>query len=178
MTYTLDLGCGPNPKNPFNAKNVFGIDIRSEGDSIKAVNLFLESIPFPENHFDYVSAFDFIEHIPRVLSVFDNNLNKNVIINPFVNLMNEIWRVLKPNGIFLHKTPVYPSLECFQDPTHVNFITPNTMSLYFNSHYPVANIYGFIGGFNIISSQIEGSHLIEQLSKSQSPDLSKFGSIY
>jgi hypothetical protein len=26
MTRSLDLGSGPNPKNPFNADEVFGID--------------------------------------------------------------------------------------------------------------------------------------------------------
>jgi hypothetical protein len=27
---TFDLGCGPNPKNPFNAAQVFGIDVRND----------------------------------------------------------------------------------------------------------------------------------------------------
>jgi len=27
-TKTLDLGCGVNPRNPFNADELFGVDIR------------------------------------------------------------------------------------------------------------------------------------------------------
>lgn len=45
--------------------------------------------------------------------------------------MNEVHRVLKPNGIFLHQTPAYPSTVAFRDPTHVNIITEETIPHYF-----------------------------------------------
>ena len=35
--------------------------------------------------------------------------------------MNEIYRVLKPNGYFLHRTPAFPAKQAFSDPTHVKF---------------------------------------------------------
>ena len=44
--------------------------------------------------------------------------------------MNEIYRVLKPNGIFYGITPVYPKESVFVDPTHVNFITKNSFKYF------------------------------------------------
>lgn len=171
---SLDLGSGPFPKNPYKAPELFGVDIRSLNKNVKQANLFLEPIPYPDNYFNYVTAFDLIEHIPRVLSIYDSKENKNLIINPFVELMNEIYRVLIDGGIFLSHTPAYPNNEAFQDPTHVNIITEKTFPLYFNSHYPVAHIYGFNGGFEILNQYWEGAHLITELKKVKAPDLTKF----
>ncbi len=152
LTRSLDLGCGEYPRNPFDAAHLFGIDIRNDLSrefEIKKANLAVEKIPFPDNFFEYVTAFDFIEHIPR------NYYLDGQIYNPFINLMNEIFRVLKPNGIFLHKTPSYPSNESFQDPTHVNFITENTFPYYFCEHKNWAkNLgYGFNGAFTLIDQR-------------------------
>ena len=67
-TSTLDLGCGLNPQNPFRAEQVYGIDIRDNPSKyIKCADLTVEPIPFEANFFDYVTAFDTLEHIPRVI---------------------------------------------------------------------------------------------------------------
>lgn len=175
MLKTLDLGCGRHPKNPFGADEIFGVDIRPLGSNIRAGNLSLESIPFESNYFDYVTAHDFIEHIPRILSIFNVELQKNETIFPFIRLMNEIYRVLKPGAVFYSKTPAYPHAEAFQDPTHVNIITEQTFPLYFNDYYPVATIYGFDGGFKMVSQTWEGCYLCTTLSKGAVPDFTKFG---
>lgn len=144
MTKHLDLGCGTQPKNPFKAHFLFGVDIRdfnSPNVIVKKANLAVEKIPYDDNFFDSVSAYDFLEHIPRVIHFQDGH-----IVFPFVNLMSEIHRVLKPGGVFWARTPVYPALEVFQDPTHVNFITRDTHK-YFCGESPDANIYGFQGRF-------------------------------
>jgi hypothetical protein len=68
MTKTLDLGCGASPKNPFNANEVYGIDLRNSPDErIRFADLSIDPIPHADEMFDFVSAYDFIEHIPRVL---------------------------------------------------------------------------------------------------------------
>ena len=175
MTTTLDLGCGTHPRNPFNADQVFGVDIRPLGGNIRAANLSLEPIPYDSDSIDYITAHDFIEHMPRVLCVFDPATQRNETIFPFIRLMNEVWRVLKPGGVFFSRTPAYPHPEAFQDPTHVNIITEKTFSLYFNDHYPVAHMYGFVGGFKAVEQRWDGHHLCTTLAKSAQPDLSRFG---
>jgi SAM-dependent methyltransferase len=143
MTKTLDLGCGPFPKNPFNADEVYGIDIRaSENSQIAVADLNVEAIPHEDCSFDTVTAFDFLEHVPRILYIPERRFS-------FVELMNEIYRVLKFGGLFLSLTPAYPSAPAFRDPTHVNIITDETFSLYFCAPEPLAKMYGFNGLFQL-----------------------------
>jgi len=155
----LDLGCGLDAKNPYNMDELYGCDIRDRSPDDLSLNfnyfranLSLDSIPFSDNFFDSVSAYDFLEHIPRQML-----LPNGVSANPFVNLMSEIYRVLKPGGFFLASTPVYPHIAAFSDPTHVNFITKKT-HLYFVGDEPTAGIYGFVGKFCLIKANIDTPH--------------------
>ena len=50
---------------------------------------------------------------------------------PSVELMNDIWRVFKVDGLFYSQTPCFPMKEASQDPTHVNIMTEDTPRLYF-----------------------------------------------
>ncbi|MBI2732871.1 MAG: class I SAM-dependent methyltransferase, partial [Aquabacterium sp.] len=48
MSKALDIGCGPKPKNPFNATEVYGIDVRDDIDrGIYRADLVVDPIPFP-----------------------------------------------------------------------------------------------------------------------------------
>lgn len=142
----LDLGCGMRPVNPYGRRHTYGIDVRDdvtgEGATIVRANLALEPIPFEDNYFASVSAVDFLEHIPRQLYL--DRLGE--IIYPFINVMNEVWRVLAPGGRFLAITPAYPRQGAFVDPTHVNVITSKTHE-YFCGSPPGARMYGFKGEF-------------------------------
>jgi len=144
---SVDLGCGKKPRNPFSANFLYGIDIREDiENNILKSDLSRESIPFETNMFDYCTAFDLIEHIPRLILLNGNNHFA------FIELINEIYRILKPGGIFFHVTPAYPSKEVFQDPTHVNFITEETFPDYFCAPNNWASDlgYGYKGDFDLI----------------------------
>ncbi|MBK9443375.1 MAG: methyltransferase domain-containing protein [Comamonadaceae bacterium] len=162
MTKSLDLGCGASPKNPFNADEVFGIDLRASLDRrIQMADLSVEAIPHPDGSFEFVTAFDFIEHIPRVLYMPQRR-------NPFIELMNEVYRVLKLNGTFFSMTPAYPNAAAFIDPTHVNIVAEGTFPLYFgdaDSSSPWGIIYGFKGAFHTVSETWQGPHLLTVLQK-------------
>lgn len=127
-TTTLDLGCGGNPRNPFYADTVYGVEIIDNpgcGDkNIYRADLAVDNLPFETDSFDYCTAFDVLEHIPRI------SWPRGVRRSSFIELMNEVHRVLKPGGLFLHFTPAFPSKKAFQDPTHVNFITEDTFPKY------------------------------------------------
>ena len=155
----LDLGCGTAPQNPFNASTIFGIDLFENSNlNISSADLTLNPIPFGDGVFDYVTAFDFIEHIPRVIYYPNRRL-------PFIELMNEVHRVLVPGGLFLSHTPAVPSSEAYQDPTHVNFITEETFTRYFDDKHNLASIYGFNGKFQVLQQGWRGGHLLSVLKK-------------
>lgn len=148
----LDLGCGTVPRNPYGRPHLFGVDIRElpsqPGVVLKAADLCLQPIPFPDNYFASVSAFDYLEHVPRVLVAPDGNST----FFPFVRLMSEVWRVLAPGGRFYALTPAYPNPEAFQDPTHVNVITRATHE-YFCGEAPLGAMYGFNGRFRALRTE-------------------------
>lgn len=68
---SIDLGCGGRPRNPFDADVLNGVDIVADPpgnasvNEIRQADLALDPIPYPSEHCHYVTAFDFIEHIPR-----------------------------------------------------------------------------------------------------------------
>jgi len=161
-TISLDLGCGSIPKNPFKSSETFGLDLFDDQSlNIKYCRLGFDKMPFADNHFDFITAFDLIEHIPR----FYNNGSEEG--TPFINLMNEVWRVLKNNGIFLSHTPIYPFYEAFQDPTHNNIITSNTFKMYFSDQkHQIAESYGIKTNFKIIKENMKYRHQVILLQKS------------
>ncbi len=149
---SLDLGSGPNPRNPFGATRLYGVDIRSYDicENVLKCNLGFDSLPFGDSSMGAVTAFDVLEHIPRFAMVSSTSLF------PFVSLMNEIWRVLRFGGLFYSLTPAYPFKEAFQDPTHVNIMTEDTLDFYFGPR-GWARIYGFFGSFDIVEQGWQGS---------------------
>ena len=145
-TNHLDIGCNSNPRNPFNASKLYGVDIidlETNQFNYHKCNLIYDVLPFSDSSFESVSAYDFLQIVPR-----------NAIINgtgvfPFIHVMNEIYRVLKPGGIFYAITPGYPRNEAFVDPTSVNFITKKTHTYFLSPKYK-ARMYGFKGKFKIV----------------------------
>jgi SAM-dependent methyltransferase len=149
-TTHLDLGCGTKPRNPYQRDRLYGVDIRAGLSApgvaqILAANLSCQPIPFDNNQFDSVSAYDFLEHVPRAALDFANNRTHF----PFVELMNEVWRVLKPGGLFYAVTPAYPHEKAFRDPTHVNVIAAKTQR-YFTQPELLGRMYGFGGEFKLL----------------------------
>ena len=157
----LDLGCGAHPRNPYQRGSLSGIDIRpmpeAKGFDHRVANLVLHPIPFPDDSFGSVSAFDFIEHVPRILATADGSDT----MFPFVRLMQEVWRVLAPGGLFYALTPAFPSPEAFVDPTHVNIVTDQTHA-YFCGAQPLARMYGFEGRFGV--RRAEWVHAVDAFS--------------
>lgn len=84
---------------------------------------------FKDNSVGHIHAQDFLEHIPHChsSSCSHNYGNKPICV---VGMMNEIWRVLAPNGWFTSSTPSTDGRGAFQDPTHVSFWNPNSFWYY------------------------------------------------
>lgn len=105
----LDIGGGANSNPGF-----VNIDILP----LKGVDIVwdIEKTPWPLPDECVITATSshVLEHI---------NPHKGV----FINVMNEIWRVLKPHGQFAFVVPHAESHGYAQDPTHCNMINETTM---------------------------------------------------
>ena len=160
-TIAVDLGCGPNPMNRFNANKAYGVDLYEDNEKgVLKCRLGFEKLPFDDNSLDYLTAYDLLEHIPRYSD------NSEVGNAPFIYLMNECYRVLRKGGLFLSMTPIYPYLGAFQDPTHNNIMTVGTFKKYFsNEKYEIAKHYGINANFEIKYQRMLGQHLVAVLQK-------------
>ena len=88
---SLDLECGQNLRGPEDFER-WGIDVTPHADpNVLVADLTFETIPFPDEHFDRVLAFDFLEHLPMRAWVMDPN-GRGRTINVMVNLFNEVSR--------------------------------------------------------------------------------------
>lgn len=155
----VDLGSGRSPANRFRAQRVVGLDVfTDESCSVVKCRLGFESLPFESNSVDYLTAYDLLEHIPRHATTPD------IGFSPFIFLTNECYRVLKPGGIFLSATPIFPYPGAFQDPTHNNIMTADTFRLYFSDkRLGVSETYGIRCRFYILEQAMLGQHLVAVL---------------
>jgi SAM-dependent methyltransferase len=162
---SIDLGCGFQPRNPFGADTVRGLDVRRDPEGlVQQADLFTGSIPLADASVEIITAFDFLEHVPRT------SLDGRRTSFPFVRLMQEIFRVLRPGGVLLSHTPAYPAKQAFQDPTHVNIVTEDTFPIYFcrgegAGTTPLAAMYGFSGAFRLIAQGWRECWLVSLMQK-------------
>lgn len=108
-----DLGCGNKKQEGF-----IGIDITKEGTQ---ADIEFDLLTFPwtfaqDESAEEVFCSHFLEHIPHGDGFHD----------PFFDFFNEVWRILKPQGLATFITPYYTSMRAFQDPTHQRFIAEGT----------------------------------------------------
>lgn len=93
----------------------------------------LDGLPWKDSTVDVVRAFDFLEHVPIGKTIF---------------VIEEIYRILKPNGMFEHFTPSTDGRGAFQDPTHLSFWNVNSWLYYTEDSH--RNLYGIQAKFSII----------------------------
>lgn len=105
----LDIGCGSN-KN----KGFVGIDYKQYGDVDIVHDIEVTPWPLPDECVTTAVASHVLEHI---------NPHGGV----FIDVMDEIWRVLKPGAQFAFVVPHAASPGYAQDPTHCNMINETTM---------------------------------------------------
>jgi GT2 family glycosyltransferase/predicted SAM-dependent methyltransferase len=125
----LNLGSGLRPQKGF-----VNIDNRKEVNPDLVCDV-IEGLPYDDNSVDSIRAHDFLEHIP---------------IGKTVQVVTEIWRVLKPGGLFVSLTPDAEFGQgAFQDPTHVSFWVENSWMYY--SDPATRALYGMKANFKIKS---------------------------
>lgn len=124
----INLGSGNSPQEGF-----VNIDINPSCNPDLVADIS-KSLPFQDGSVDYVRAYDVLEHIP---------------IGKTIGVIDEIWRVLKPNGTFEHFTPSTDGRGAFQDPTHASFWNINSWFYFTGSAWGKA--YGIKSRFVVES---------------------------
>jgi len=92
----LDIGCGA-----CKSAGAVGLDHHPDSDADVLADFEQGHFPFADSSFDRVVCSHVIEHVRSP-----------------VRLIEECWRVLKPGGTLLVKTPHYTHWTSWGDPTH------------------------------------------------------------
>lgn len=118
--FKLDIGAGDN-KQP----DYVGMDIRATKNAQIVWDCEVTPYPFPDEICQSVLMSHLMEH-----------LNPKYV----VDIMNEIWRIMKPGGQLLLAMPYPLSHGFYQDPTHIKSWNETTAT-YFDPQHFLYNIY-------------------------------------
>ncbi len=158
----VDLGCG------FRKNGNIGIDVTKEGTEADLVcNLGFEPLPLGDNTVDQFVCRDFLEHLPKA---YYSEAAKRLKY-PIIDLMNEIWRTLRPGGTFTSHTPAIRTSRF----TAIRRISVSGLSRsmdYFCGKYPVAKVYGVKEWFELVENRMDRFYLHAVLRKPK-PDGAK-----
>jgi SAM-dependent methyltransferase len=101
----LNLGSGAHP-----LAGAVNLDSLCSLDPDVTWDLENTPMPFMDSSFGAVCAYHVLEHI-----------------HGFVPLINDVWRVLRPGGLFHIKVPYWSGTWAVADPTHVRMFSEHTI---------------------------------------------------
>lgn len=115
----IDIGCGNKLMEGWT-----GIDISPTSNAEIIRDVDKHGLPFSDNTIDELRAESVFEHF-----------------NNFIFVMDECWRVLKPEGKIIIIVPHWASEGAYRDPTHVRYFDTKTFT-YFEEGKK-QRLYGF-----------------------------------
>ena len=125
----LNLGCGRDIMEGWTNLDInpsVGADVIFDLERCGEQGTF-GRLPFKGNQFDRILCSHTLEHLRNILP-----------------LMEELWRVSKPNAEFIIRVPYALHNSAFDDPTHVRFFTPESF-IYFAQPAYKRTDYGYRG---------------------------------
>lgn len=120
MLNILDFGCGNKKRT-----GSIGIDINpnTAADIIHDLNVF--PYPFADSTFDEIYADNVLEHLDNIVKV-----------------MEELYRISKPDARIKVIVPYFRSRWAFIDPTHKHFFTVDSFA-YFTHDHIIKKMYNY-----------------------------------
>lgn len=73
-------------------------------------------LPFPDNSFDEIHAYDVLEHT-----------GQQGDWRFFFDQWSDFWRILRPSGLFYFISPSYKSMWAWGDPSHKRVLTSGSL---------------------------------------------------
>ena len=138
----LDIGCGSRKRCDFDG--FVGID-KAKVPGVDIVRDIERGLPFCDCSIDFVFASHLMEHIKDLTFVMD-----------------EVWRVLKREGILEIISPKHDSPMAYYDPTHIRFIHKCLWN-WWDLKYNDPRQYGFNAVFHVVKSEEKGEGVFATL---------------
>lgn len=155
----LLIGCGNNrdkkawfDDSHSNFSDLVTLDISSSCNPDIVFDLCDLPLPFDDNTFDEIHAYDVLEHT-----------GAQGDYKFFFNQFSDFHRILKPNGMLIGICPAWNSEDAWGDPSHTRIITPLTILFLSQKEYqdrvgktPMSDYrYLYHADFDIIHSEIK-----------------------
>lgn len=129
----LDIGCANQLKADTDNEKWIGIDLSSE-DPRCIIRDLGRGLPFADKTFEEVKAHNVLEHIKQ---------------EDYIFVWNEIYRVLKPDGVFELMVPRHTSNASIQDPTHVRMFCPDSFQYFCDDGTGKTAFNGLSDGYGV-----------------------------
>ena len=122
----VDLACGDNKKEGF-----VGVDKVETSKTDIVHNLNVYPWPFEDESVDEIWCSHYVEHIPHEIHNEDGR-------DGLIQFMDEVYRILKPEGIIKIEAPYYKHERAYGDPTHTRYMGDLSFA-YFNKYWRDTN---------------------------------------
>lgn len=124
-------------------------------DCIHDLNVF--PYPFEDNSAEEIHAYEVVEH-----------LGQQGDFKSFFAFWSEIWRILKPGGVFLGTSPNHDSAWAWGDPGHTRIISRECMTFLSQPNYgqvgrtPMTDYrFCYLADFDLVHSAVSPSRQYE-----------------
>lgn len=119
----LDLGCGRTPKQD----GVIRLDVDYAVHPDYICFLGYEHIPLDDNSVDMARAIHVLEHI-----------GKQGDTGAWFHFWQDLYRVLKPEGLLYLESPMWNSVWAWADPSHSRALSPEAFAFLNQDNYRIA----------------------------------------
>lgn len=161
MFKELLIGCGSRATKDLSTekshkfKNLTRLDNNPDHKSDVLWDLTKHPLPFPDNEFDEIHAYDVLEHLAHQGDY-----------KFFFAEFSEYWRILKKDGLFFASVPALDSVWKWGDPSHKRVIVKENLTFLSQDEYTkqigvtkmsdFRNIYK--ANFKSVHIRSEGTH--------------------
>lgn len=159
MGIKLNIACGQRLQSGWTGLDIVSREKVVEPEGAKYIEYDVLSFPWPIASGSVSEAFcsHFVEHIPHQVIGYPQYKDGLVLF------MEEVYRILEPQGTIRIECPYYSSQRAWQDPGHQRAITENTFR-YFDrqwlvsmgmSHYDIQTDFEIVSTILVLDSGYE-----------------------
>jgi predicted SAM-dependent methyltransferase len=150
----LNLGAGLQPKT---GEEWINLDIVPLPNIDMVYNLVFLPYPFENEQFEFIMGEDILEHLPHFTTDW----------RPFIPVfMEEMYRILKPNGAMYFRSPSVNAKFAWTDPSHTRTFTKDSMGFFDpDNEFGVASGFISTARFHVKAEETENGNLIFNMVK-------------